>query len=210
MGKKILQLVLALAVVGLGYYVYVLIATPINFETEQKLREKAVIERIKDIRTAERQFKSKYQHFTADFDSLVNFVLNETMEGERKIVDEDDSVAMARLKRLRKKNIEKFTYSVKDSLFKHLSDEDILNLRYIPYTDNKTEFLLDAGILTTESKIVIPTVECRAPYIAFLDTLAYRQEVINLVDNCLNVLNKYPGIKFGSMESGNNEAGNWE
>ena len=210
MGKKILQLVLALAVVGLGYYVYVLIATPINFETEQKLREKAVIERIKDIRTAERQFKSKYQHFTADFDSLVNFVLNETMEGERKIVDEDDSVAMARLKKLRKKNIEKFSYSVKDSLFKHLSDEDIVNLRYIPYTDNKTEFLLDAGILTTESKIVIPTVECRAPYIAFLDTVAYRQEVINLVDNCLNVLNKYPGIKFGSMESGNNEAGNWE
>ena len=210
MGKKILQLVLALAVVGLGYYVYVLIATPINFETEQKLREKAVIERIKDIRTAERQFKSKYQHFTADFDSLVNFVLNETMEGELKIVDEDDSVAMARLKKLRKKNIEKFTYSIKDSLFKHLSDEDIVNLRYIPYTDNKTEFLLDAGILTTESKIVIPTVECRAPYIAFLDTVAYRQEVINLVDNCLNVLNKYPGIKFGSMESGNNEAGNWE
>ena len=210
MGKKILQLVLALAVVGLGYYVYVLIATPINFETEQKLREKAVIERIKDIRTAERQFKSKYQHFTANFDSLVNFVLNETMEGERKIVDEDDSVAMARLKKLRKKNIEKFTYSIKDSLFKHLSDEDIVNLRYIPYTNNKTEFLLDAGILTTESKIVIPTVECRAPYIAFLDTVVYRQEIINLVDNCLNVLNKYPGIKFGSMESGNNEAGNWE
>ncbi|MBQ7856715.1 MAG: hypothetical protein IJ348_06345 [Alistipes sp.] len=210
MGKKILQVVLALVAAALAYYVYVLIATPINFEAEQKLREKAVIERIKDIRTAERQFKSKYQHFTADFDSLLNFVLNETMEGERKIVDEDDSVAMAKLKRMRKKNVEKFTYSVKDSLFKHLSDEDIANMRYIPYSNNKTEFLLDAGILTTESKIVIPTVECRAPYIAFLDTVAYRQEVVNLVDNCLNVLNKYPGIKFGSMESGNNEAGNWE
>ena len=132
------------------------------------------------------------------------------MEGERKIVDEDDSVAMARLKKLRKKNIEKFTYSIKDSLFKHLSDEDILNLRYIPYTDNKTEFLLDAGILTTESKIVIPTVECRAPYIAFLDTVAYRQEVINLVDNMKNNFNRYPGIKFGAMDRGNNEAGIWE
>ena len=210
MGKKLLQLVLALAAVGLGFYIYVLISTPIKFAEEQKTREKAVITRIKDIRTAERQFKSKYQHFTADFDSLVNFVLNETMEGERKIVDEDDSVAMARLKKLRKKNIEKFTYSIKDSLFKHLSDEDIVNLRYIPYTDNKTEFLLDAGILTTESKIVIPTVECRAPYIAFLDTVAYRQQVINLVDNMKNNFNRYPGIMFGSMERGNNEAGNWE
>lgn len=209
MGKKLLQLVLALAVVGLGFYIYVLISTPIKFAEEQKVREKAVISRIKDIRTAERQFKSKYQHFTADFDSLINFVLNETMEGERKIVDEDDSVAMAQLKRMRKKNVEKFTYSIKDSLFKHLTDEDIKNLRYIPYSDNK-EFYLEAAILTTESKIVIPTVECRAPYINFLDTVAYRQEVINLVDNCMNVLNKYPGIKFGSMERGNNEAGNWE
>ena len=208
--KKLIQIILALVIAALVYVIYMQISTPIRFENEQKAREKAVIEHLKDIRTAQRQFKSKYQHFTADFDSLVNFVLNETMEGERKIVDEDDSVAMARLKKLRKKNIEKFTYSIKDSLFKHLSDEDIVNLRYIPYTDNKTEFLLDAGILTTESKIVIPTVECRAPYIAFLDTVAYRQEIINLVDNCLNVLNKYPGIKFGSMESGNNEAGNWE
>ena len=212
MGKKLLQLVLALAVVGLGFYVYVLISTPIKFAEEQKIREKAVITRIKDIRTAERQFKSKYQHFTADFDSLINFVLNETMEGERRLIDEDDSVAMAQARKKygRKfKNVEKFTYSVKDSLFKHLSVEDVQNLRYIPYSDNK-EFYLEAAILTTESKIVIPTVECRAPYINFLDTVVYRQEVINLVDNCLNVLNKYPGIKFGSMERGNNEAGNWE
>lgn len=210
MGKKIIQLILALVIIGMSYCIYVLIATPIEFENEQKVREAAVIERIKDIRTAERQFKSKYQRFTASFDTLINFVLTETMEGERKIVDEDDSVAMAQLKRLKKKNIETFTYSVKDSLFKHLSENDVLNLRYIPFTDNQTEYILEAGIINTESKIVIPTVECRAPYIAFLDTVAYRQEIINLIDNDMNNRNRYPGIKFGSMESGNNEAGNWE
>ncbi|MBP3533721.1 MAG: hypothetical protein J6J75_05395 [Alistipes sp.] len=210
MGKKIIQLILALAIIGLSFYIYKLIATPIKFENEQKVREAAVIERIKDIRTAERQFKSKYQRFTASFDTLINFVLTETMEGERKIVDEDDSVAMAQLKRLKKKNIETFTFSVKDSLFKHLSEKDVRDLRYIPFTDNQTEFILEAGIINTESKIVIPTVECRAPYIAFLDTVAYRQEIINLIDNDMNNRNRYPGIKFGSMESGNNEAGNWE
>ncbi len=210
MGKKIIELILALVIVGLSFYIYVLIATPIKFEKEQKVREAAVIERIKEIRTAERQFKSKYQRFTASFDTLINFVLTETMEGERKIVDENDSVAMAMLKKMKKKNVEKFTYSVKDSMFKHLSPEAVKNLRYVPYTGNKTEYILDAGIITTESKVVIPTVECRAPYIVFLDTVAYRQEVINLVDNCLNNLNRYPGIKFGSMEGGNNEAGNWE
>ena len=213
MGKKLLQLVLALAAVGLGFYVYVLISTPIKFGEEQKLREKAVITRIKDIRTAERQFKSKYQHFTADFDSLINFVLNETMEGERRLIDEDDSVAMAQARKKygRKfKNVEKFTYSIKDSIFKHLTPEQIKELRYIPYSTNKTEFYLEAGMLTTESKVVIPVVECRAPYITFLDTVAYRQEIINLIDNMQNNFNRYPGIMFGSMERGNNEAGNWE
>lgn len=213
MKSKIIQFVLGIVILGLVYYVYVLISTPIRFEQEQKVREAAVIERIKDIRTAERQFKSKYQHFTADFDSLINFVLNETMEGERKKIDEDDSVAMAQAKKKygkKFKNVEKFSYSVKDSLFKHLTAEQVQALRYVPYTNDKTEYILEAGMLATESKIVIPVVRCRTPYIAFLDTVRYRQEIINLVDNVKNNLNKYPGIEFGSMLRGNNEAGNWE
>ena len=212
MGKKIIQFVLALVVLGLAYYVYVLISTPIKFENEQKVREAAVIERIKDIRIAERTFKSKYQRFTGDFDTLINFVLTEQMEGERKKIDEDDSVAMAQAKKKygkKFKNVEKFTFSVKDSLFKHLSVEQVKNLRYVPYSKN-TEYILEAGMLATESKVVIPVVECRTPYIAFLDTVAYRQQVINLIDNMKNNFNRYPGIMFGSMERGNNEAGNWE
>ena len=208
--KKLIQIILALVIAALVYVIYMQISTPIRFENEQKAREKAVIEHLKDIRTAQRQFKSKYQRFTADFDTLINFVLHEQIEGERKIYDEDDSVGMALLKKMRKKNVEKFTYSVKDSMFKHLTPEQVANLRYIPFTNNQTQFLLDAGSLMTESKVVIPVVECKAPYIAFLDTVAYRQEIINLVDNCLNNLDKYPGLKFGSMEGGNNEAGNWE
>ena len=217
MGKKItlivFEILLAAGVLALTYWLYLLISTPIKFENEQKVREAAVIERIKDIRTAERQFKAKHQHFTADFDSLINFVLTETMEGERKKIDEDDSVAMAQAKKKygRKfKNVEKFTFSVKDSLFKHLTPEQVQELRYVPYTNNQTEYILEAGMLATESKVVIPVVECRTPYIAFLDTINYRQQVINLVDNMKNNFNRYPGIMFGSMERGNNEAGNWE
>ena len=213
MGKKIIQFVLALVVLGLVYCVYVLISTPIKFENEQKVREAAVIERIKDIRTAQRTFKSKYQRFTADFDTLINFVLHEEMTGERKKIDEDDSVAMAQARKKygRKfKNVEKFTFSVKDSLFKHLSSEQVAELRFVPYTNNQTQYILEAGMLATESKVVIPVVECRTPYIAFLDTVKYRQQVVNLVDNMKNNFNRYPGIKFGAMDRGNNEAGNWE
>ena len=217
MGKKItlivFEILLAAGVLALTYWLYLLISTPIKFENEQKVREAAVIERIKDIRTAERQFKAKHQHFTADFDSLINFVLTETMEGERKKIDEDDSVAMAQAKKKygkKFKNVEKFTFSVKDSLFKHLSIEQVKELRYVPFSNNQTEFILEAGMLATESKVVIPVVECRTPYIAFLDTVKYRQQIINLIDNMENNFNRYPGIKFGAMDRGNNEAGNWE
>ncbi len=212
MVKKIAQILLAVLIVALTYVIYKQISTPINFEKDTKARKALVIERIKDVRAAERAYKQKYQRFTADFDTLINFVLTETLEGERKIVDEYDSVAMAQLKKAGKKNVEKFTIAVIDTIFspRKLTPEQVMELRYIPGTNNQTEFILEAGLLQTESKLVIPVVECRAPYIAFLDTVTYRQEVINLVDEEVNNFNRYAGVKFGSMEGGNNEAGNWE
>ena len=210
--KKLFQIILAVAIVGLVYVIYVQISTPIRFDKETKAKKAQVIDRIKDIRTAQRAFKSKYQHFTASFDSLSAFVLTDTLELERKIVDEDDSAAMAMLKKSGKKNIEKFKIAVIDTIFapKKVTRQDVENFRFIPGTGNKAEFIMEAGIITTESKVVIPVVECRAPYKAFLDTVAYRQEVINLIDEEQNNFNRYPGVKFGSMDSGNNEAGNWE
>ena len=117
MVKKILQFVLAIAILALVYVIYVQISTPINYEAEKKMRNAAVIDRIKDIRTAERAYKTKYMHFTDNFDSLINFVLNDSLVLERKIVDEDDSVGMAELKRLKKKNVEQFTIAVIDTIF---------------------------------------------------------------------------------------------
>ena len=210
--KKLFQIILAVAIVGLVYVIYVQISTPIRFDKETKAKKAQVIDRIKDIRTAQRAFKSKYQHFTASFDSLSAFVLTDTLELERKIVDEDDSAAMAMLKKSGKKNIEKFKIAVIDTIFapKKVTRQDVENFRFIPGTGNKAQFIMEAGIITTESKVVIPVVECRAPYKAFLDTVAYRQEVINLIDEEQNNFNRYPGVKFGSMDSGKNEAGNWE
>lgn len=211
MVKKIAQIVLAFVIVGLVYVIYQQISTPIKFEKELAARQASVIERIKDIRTAQRAFKSKYMHFTGSFDSLEQFILTDTLELERKLVDEDDSVAMAMLKKSGKKNVEKFKIAVIDTIFspKKLTEKEVKELRYIPYSNNKP-YYLEAGIITTESKVVIPVVECRAPYKEFLDTVAYHQEVVNLIDNAENNLNRYAGVKFGSLESGNNEAGNWE
>lgn len=211
MVKKIAQFVLAVVIVGLVYVIYQQISTPIRFDQELATRQAAVIERIKDIRTAQRAFKSKYMRFTGNFDSLEQFILNDTLELERKLVDEYDSVAMAQLKKSGRKNVEKFKIAVIDTIFspRKLTASQVKELRYIPFSDNK-EYYLEAGIITTESKVIIPVVECRAPYKEFLDTVAFHQEVVNLIDDQENNFNRYAGVKFGSMEAGNNEAGNWE
>ena len=129
---------------------------------------------------------------------------------ERKLVDEDDSVAMAQLKKAGKKNVEKYNIAVIDTIFnpRKLSKEDVEKLRFIPHTNNM-EFILEAGMVD-KSNVKVPVVECRAPYKAYLDTVEFRQNVINLIDDKVNNFGQYAGLKFGSMEGSNNEAGNWE
>ena len=208
--KKGIQFLLGLAIIGLVYVVANLIYTPLSFEQQLDERNAAVTVKLKDIRAAERAFKSKYQYFTGDFDSLINFILTDSLTMERKLVDEDDSVAMAQLKKAGKKNIEKYNLAVIDTIFnpRKLSKEDVENLRFIPHTNNM-EFILEAG-LVDKSNVKVPVVECRAPYKAYLDTVEFRQNVINLIDDKVNNFGQYAGLKFGSMEGSNNEAGNWE
>ena len=209
--KKGIQFILGLAIIGLVYVVANLIYTPLSFEQQLEERNAEVIVKLKDIRAAQRAYKSKYQQFTGNFDSLINFILNDSLTMERKLVDEDDSVAMAQLKKQGKKNIETYNIAVVDTIFnpRKLTKEDIQNLRYIPHTDNKVEFILEAAHVNA-GNVKIPVVECRAPYKLYLDTVEYRQNVINLIDDRVNNFNAYAGLKFGSMEGSNNEAGNWE
>ena len=208
--KKVIQFLLGLVIIGLIYVVAILIHTPLSFDKQLKTRNADVIVKLKDIRAAERAYKSKYQQFTDNFDSLIYFILNDSLEMERKLVDEDDSVALAKLKKAGKKNIEKYNLAVIDTIFnpRKLTKEQVEDLRYIPYTNNM-EFILEAGKVVTGSNVEIPVVECRAPYKAYLDTVKYRQNIINLIDDRVYNFNEYAGLKFGSMEGSNNEAGNW-
>jgi len=210
--KKGIQFLLGLAIIGLVYVVANLIYTPLSFEQQLDERNAAVTVKLKDIRAAERAFKSKYQYFTGDFDSLINFILTDSLTMERKLVDEDDSVAMAQLKKAGKKNVEQYNIAVVDTIFnpRKLSKQEIQDLRWIPYTDNKVEFILETAKVMTGANVLVPVVECRAPYKLYLDTVTYRQNIINLIDDRVNNFNAYAGLKFGSMEGSNNEAGNWE
>jgi hypothetical protein len=205
--KLSIQIVLAVVIVVLSWIAYRQIMTPLEFQKETKIREAAVIDRIKDIRSAEQAFKQKNQRYTGDFDSLINFVLTDSLEFERQIGSKDDSVAVA--KGLVK--TEKFTKAVKDTVFapKKLTVEQIREIKLIPYAKPGTEFILRAGQLTTESKVVVPVFEAKAPYKEFMWDMD-EQLLINYIADAKNVYYKYPGIAVGSIDKATNDAGNWE
>ena len=204
--KKIIQIVLAVVIVALGYYAVDMVYSSIYFQKQTDARKAVVIERIKDIRSAQRSFKQVNQRYTSSFDTLINFVLNDSLVMERKLVDEDDSVAMARLKAKKIKNIQKFKVVVIDTVF---GEKKLTAERFIPFAAEGTEFIMDAGMFTTESKVIVPVFECKAPYKEFLADMD-RQELINLINECKNVFEVYPGIKVGAMDAATNDAGNWE
>ena len=61
---------------------------------------------------------------------------------------------------------------------------------------------------TTSQGIHVPLIEVRAHYNTYLADLD-NQERVNLIDKETK-LEHYPGLKIGSIEAPNNNAGNWE
>lgn len=205
--KTILQILFAVAIVALGYWLYLLFETPIKFDTAKAEREQVVIERLKDIRNAQRSFRNKYGKFAGSFDQLIAYVQNDSMEVIMAIGDENDSTA----------RVERITsfIPVRDTLFNYKSGEDfdVNQLRYIPFSEKATgakkEFAMDTVSFLTESKVVVPVFEAYAPYLDFLGDLD-KQELINYRDLKVNTLGRADGLKVGSLDAANNEAGNWE
>lgn len=200
--KRVLQVIILIVVVALGYKLYEIIMTPIQFQEVKSARETVVIQQLKDIRTAQRAFKSSYSHYTGDIDSLIAFINHDSMTVKITMGSEDDSIAVAKglVKTIEGR------VAIKDTLFK-VPGFKAENLKYIPFTDKQVVYM-GAGQLTTESKVVIPVFEARIPYKSYLGDMD-PQQLINLID-VQKTLDKYPGLKVGSLEQSTNDAGNWE
>ena len=84
--KKLVNIVLVLCVAGLGYICVGSIMGSINFGKERELREKQVIARLIDIRTAQVAFRDQNKgQYTDSFDELIDFVKNGKMPFVKKV-----------------------------------------------------------------------------------------------------------------------------
>jgi len=211
--KTAIQITLLVAIIVLGYLLFNSIMTPIRFNRERQVRENKTIQRLKEIRTAQVAFKSEYERYTGDFDSLITFLKTGHFTVVKAIGSAPDSLIEA----IGKKEAEKIALakgfiqrdtiqlSVIDSLF--YSGYPVDSIRYVPCTNNY-EFEMGAGELQTGSKVRVRVFEAKVPYDVLLAGLD-PQSVINYTEEREENIG-YPGLKVGSLTEATNNAGNWE
>ena len=169
-----------------------------------------MINNLKDIRTAQVAYKSVNDKFTGSFDTLIDFVKNDSLKLVKKEGSLSDSLlaeGWTEEKALEVGMIKRDTIlvSVLDSLFGKQYYID--SLRFIPFTGDE-EFVMGAGIVETGSGVKVHVFEAKVHNNVYLNGLE-QQEIDNRSDKTLK-LERYPGIKVGSLTETNNNAGNWE
>ncbi|MDD2539240.1 MAG: hypothetical protein WC377_00175 [Bacteroidales bacterium] len=199
--KKIFTIViLPLIIIALGYLIVKSLTAPINFKKEHKIRETLAVERLKDIRTLQTSYKTEFGKYAGSFDTLENFYNNGYITIVRQIGSFDDSLAVAQGRVFR----DSMDMAVKDTLLKRPGFV-IDSLRWVPLVGE--EFELRATIKKV-SGVDVPLFEACTPFDVLLKGMD-RQLIVNLNEE-RKITNRYPGLKVGSIDQPNNNAGNWE
>ena len=227
--KTVINVVLFACVCVLAYICYGSIMGPIQFDETRKAREKAVIARLIDIRKALLEYRNLHMgQYTNNFDTLINFVKTQQIPFVAKegvLTDEQlengltEKKAMAIINKAKKtgnwSEVEKqglkgfsrdtLWVNVLDTIYPKGFIAD--SMRYVPFGNGKT-FEMYTKSDTTKSGAPIYLFEAKTPYDVYLNGLDH-QEIVNLKDMA-NKLYRYPGLQVGSIETPNNNAGNWE
>lgn len=204
--KIYVQIFLIIIIILLSFLLYRSIIQPIRFNRERDIREEAAISRLIDIRKAQHAFKDVYNRYTDNFDTLIDFIQQDSFKIQRKTgsynpdeMDENEAVNLRLVK------ISLTPVSVRDSLF---SDrKNIKFIRYVPYTDQE-EFQMDAGQIITPSGFVVNVVEVSVLYETLLNGM--NQHLVANYVNERERITGFPGLKIGSMVEVTNNSGNWE
>lgn len=221
--------VLLFAAIGMLTYLCIMsILTPIKFERERAQREKVVIETLINLRTAQIEHRDQKGYYTGSLDSLVTFIKT----GKKKVVLKEgvlsdaqllagltEAKAAAIVRRGNQREItengltgfrrDTTTVSLLQALYENkFTPQQIENLKYIPFSEQVVFEMELNNSYVSSNGISIPLCEIRAPYRTFLFDVN-RQETLNLID-LQEKLEKYAGLKVGSVNEPNNFAGNWE
>ena len=210
--RRVIQILFVFVIIVLGYLIVESIMEPIRFNQEVEVRETATINRLVDIRNAQKAYKDIYKKYTGSFDTLISFVDTGSFQVIKAIGEipeewlDEMGFEKAREKALADGVIsrEAVKIPVLDSLFGLNYALD--SLRFVPYTV-AVEFDMGANEILTSSNLIVQVVEASVLYNDLLNGMD-QQLIANYKDERMKIVG-FPGVKFGSMEEGT-LSGNWE
>ena len=210
--RRIIQILFVLVIIVLGYLIVDSIMEPIRFNQEVEVRERSTIDRLIDIRDAQKAYKDIYKRYTGSFDTLIAFLDTGSFAVVRAIGEipeewlDEMGFEKAREKALSDGVISRETTKipVMDSLFG--VGYPIDSLRVVPYTENVL-FSMESGEILTSSNLIVQAVEVSVLYDDLLNGMD-GQLIVNYKDERMKIVG-FEGVKFGSLEEGT-LTGNWE
>lgn len=219
--RIILQIVLAAVIIFLGYKCYESIMIPQRFQEIKKQRYERIIDRLKDIRTAQDAYKGVYGIYTHSLDTLINFMKYDSVTIVRQIgsltddqieqgITEEEAIKKGWIIRENIK-VNALEDALNNDRLLSLKNSSIDNLQVVPFTQGKYKFRMGADIYVTDSGVQVPIFEA---WISndeiFADMKEEYDEQIKEENGERLRLKKYPGLKVGSLKEANNNVGNWE
>ena len=191
MNKKPVKLLIWPVIRILAWLVY---RSPISlkeFQEETNYRKSAVIQDLKDIRTAQIAFKDKYRVYAGDFNSLLSFVKNDSLAVVKAIGETPDSLTEDQA--LLAGIISRDTVFV--PVYQTIYNQDYLDTRdsrfpfdlemlsMVPFSDET--FSIESGNIE-KGKVVVQVFEVSTTFGTFLNGLDATNKGIDL-DNTLRV-----------------------
>jgi hypothetical protein len=193
--RLIVNLVLVAVIAVLIWVLYSSISEPIEFQKERRIRKKAVVEKLEQIRKAQEIFRDvSGAGFAPSFDSLKEVLRNGQVQTIKVEGDPDDPSGETILYDTIYEPAMKFVQEF---------EIDLDSLEYVPFNNEGVVFEIEADTITYQSTLV-NVVEVKTIYKYFMGK--YADPRFARYDKKYNPNST---IKFGDMYAPN-LSGNWE
>ncbi|WP_339664520.1 hypothetical protein [Maribacter arcticus] len=205
--KTIIQIVLWVGCIALGYLIYNSITGPINFKEVKQERYAQVIAKLKDIRNSQDAYKTVNGKYANDFNSLISFIDTGkyviTQQRDSSFMEFDKAYGIDLLKEVKIIDTLGFV-SVKDSLFK--TDSRYKTLMDVPTAANGEKFVMKSAFVD-KSGYRAPVFEAKVDKNVILydqpkDLMARENSALSVEEV------NGPSIRVGSLDEVST-SGNW-
>jgi hypothetical protein len=176
--KIVINLVLAVVAIVLAYFIYDGVNQKIIFKKKAEKRREVVQERLLDIVTAQKEFKSQKGKYAANFAELEYFLKNDSLRLVKAIGTVPDSLTEAEA--VERGIVIRDTNLVPAISIFEGQDINVDSLKYIPFSEGNT-FKMQADVIE-KNKVNVNVFEASAKLADVYNGLKTRNENVDLED----------------------------